>query len=205
MKKLLLLTLLIAPIWNVHSMKALVNTPDAAEIDTSIHELSVEKRAFVLRIVMVLALFRKDYEAATHILEKTKLHPGKFFVGYFDKGPVLGGDIKNKKRGVSYCLYKAAVAAGHKRIIALLRDEKGLAQIYVYARCFNDRDTASLVEQDPGFKEQYDEYCKETVAQRNGLLKQIGKEPLTREQWEAAQWESFHKWVSECQNQKYGF
>ena len=182
--------------------------------DTSVQTLPVEARVQALRIVMVHRLMNHDYRAVTHLLEKTKLHPGEEFVSHFERGGLTKKEaLTNSKCSVVYNLYLEALGCSwegpsrgerappsikepHKRAIQLLDDEGCLAQVYLYGiLALGSKYVRKDLRKNPHFDEQYQQYEDIVFAQYNSFLIQEGKKPLTKEEWrEPSVWKTRREW-----------
>lgn len=153
------------------------------EIDTSVHSLPVTDRALALRLVILICLQRKDYVAVSHVIEKTKLHPGALFTGQFDRGVVTNKDLV-KRLGICYKLYKAAFKEKHKRLPRLIQDEGCLPQVVIHAPTNSSTGNHIWfkIKKIPCYKEQMQEYLKLAVAFNNSILEEAGFGPYTLEE-----------------------
>jgi hypothetical protein len=185
MKKFLLFfSLLLSPI---HAMEDTIKVEETVpiDIDTSVLTIPQNKRINALRIIMLNRLQEKDYTSVTHLIEKTKLHPGDLFIDQFERGAIIGKQIYYKIGGITYFLYKAAMQEDHKRLIRLIQDEGCFEHVSIYANSvFNDLTVTLHVIKNPQYNEQYEKYIDMVNASDNDLLIAAGKEPLSKEEWE---------------------
>ncbi len=129
---------------------------------SAVHSEATQK--FVLRLVIFNCVQRGDFEGVTHLIEKTRVHPGKFFTDLIETGrPVIMLYYYLKKFnvgvfGYSYLLYKAAHQAGHKLLIRLIRDAQALGQAEAFASLYEDSAMAYVIREHPDFQVQKKEY-----------------------------------------------
>jgi hypothetical protein len=177
---LLLFSLLIQPIYSMDSDA--IKVKEALPVDTSVLNLPLDIRISVLRIIMLNRLQAGDYTGVTHLIEKTKLHPGDDFTRLFERGVLTFMQLRDKIGGIVYFLYKAAIAEGHTRLLKLIQDEGCLVHVSTYADRFQDMETRNHAQENPHHEEQYDNYLDIVTAYDNSRLIQVGKGPLTKEQ-----------------------
>lgn len=163
------------PSWNDQIPETAAAQESLDSIDTALWALPIATRAFVLRLVLLNCVQRQDFAAVSHIIEKTKLHPGKFFVDLFDIGPIIGGHIYLAKLnivGYSGKFYQASHAAGHKRLIRLIRDAQSLYHAYYFGRLYFFGH-GEVAKNHPDFKAQEEAFRKMVEAhhQSIGIIK----------------------------------
>lgn len=133
------------------------------EIDTPLTSLTDRETAFVLQLVMINCVKRKDFVGLSHIIEKTKLRPGSCILPCFETGMVKGWQYCQAKEGKgAYCyrLYKAAIEARplHKRTVGFLSHLKTLAQVALFADALHDSRVEGHLVDNPFYSEQHDAY-----------------------------------------------